>query len=306
MRELFIGDRRIADNTECWTIAELGHNHGGNYETCALMIEAAHQAGASAVKLQKRDNKALYTDEAYSRPYESENSYGDTYGAHREALEFGEEDYRFLKTISSDVAMPLFATPFDRASVDFLAKALNPPCFKIASSDIVNLDLIEYVAHQGRPMILSTGAASQHDVDRAVDLSWAINQYNVALLQCSASYPARPESLNLNVITTYRERYPEMVIGYSSHYSGISDAVVAYTLGARIIEKHFTLDRTSKGSDHAFSLEPSGFAKMVSYLHKARGMLGSKDKVVLPEEQGMIDKMRATTRWYTEVKDAVH
>jgi N-acetylneuraminate synthase/sialic acid synthase len=97
-----------------------------------------------------------------------------------------------------------------------------------------------------------------------------------------------------------------VVIGYSSHYSGVSDAVVAYTLGARIIEKHFTLDRTSRGTDHAFSLEPTGFTKMVSYLHKAQAMLGLHAKVVLPEEQGMIDKMRKTTRWYAEAKNAVH
>jgi N-acetylneuraminate synthase/sialic acid synthase len=183
------------------------------------------------------------------------------------------------------------------ASANFLMRVLDPPCFKIASADIINYELIDYVASLGKPIIISTGAATEGDVDRAMHVAYHHTQ-QVALLQCTAMYPAPAGSLNLNVITTYRERYPSTVIGYSSHYSGIADALLAYALGARIIEKHFTLDRTMKGSDHVFSLEPDGFKKMVSYLKNARLMLGSETKEVLPEEAGMIDKMRKTTRWW--------
>lgn len=313
MREITIAGHRIADDTDAWTIAELGHNHGGSLNTCKQMISAAAEAGADAVKLQKRDNRTLYTQEAYDRPYDSENSFGRTYGEHREALEFDLAQYRKLRVeaIACDVAF--MATAFDQRSADLLAtldpfpihSSLGLAAFKIASNDVINLPLLKHVAMFGKPMIVSTGAASQQDVDRAINTIWPINQ-RLAILQCTAIYPVRVEHLNLNVITTYRERYPELVIGLSSHYSGISDAIAAYVLGARIFEKHFSLDRTSKGTDHPFSLEPKGFSKMVSYLRKVRLMMGSKDKQCLDEEMPAIEKMRKSTRWYQELySDAI-
>ena len=304
MRELTIGNRTIDDSSDAWVIAELGHNHQGNLVTCKQMINAAAEAGAHAVKLQKRHNRGLYTEVAYDRPYTSEHSFGATYGEHRESLEFGADAYRKLDRHADEQGVAFFATPFDHQSADFLAEHTACPAFKIASSDLVNLPLLEYVAAFQRPVILSTGGGSAMDVDRAVN-TIARRNARLAILQCTAEYPVRVEHLNLNVIATYRERYQGCVIGLSSHYSGISDAVVAYVLGARIIEKHLTLDRTMKGSDHAFSLEPKGFREMTSYLRNTRLMLGSSDKTFLPEEQTMVDKMRATTRWYQEVINAV-
>lgn len=299
MRQITIAGQTISDDTDAWIIAELGHNHGGSMDTAHRMIEAAADAGANAVKLQKRANLSLYTTEAYNRPYTSENAYGATYGKHREALEFSANQHYDLAVEAQQHGLVYFATPFDAQSAEELATLVSVPVFKIASSDIVNLPLLREVAQYRRPMILSTGAATELDVERAINTVWPINT-QLALLQCTAEYPCAPERLNLNVISTYREHYPDIVVGLSSHYSGISDVIAAYVLGARIFEKHFTLSRASKGTDHPFSLEPAGFAKMVSYARKTRLMLGSGQKNLLPEEAGAIDKMRKATRWWQE------
>lgn len=290
MRRLVINGRLINDDSPAWVICEIGHNHGGSIDVCQHMIRAAADAGADAVKLQKRDNKTLYTKAYYERPYTSEHAFGATYGEHREALEFNPAGYRTLDEYSAECGVTFFATAFDCASAAMLAVNTACPAFKMASGDLTNTPLLKYVAAYQRPMILSTGAASDRDVDRAVNAVWPINR-QLALLQCTALYPAPADKLDLRVITTYRERYPDVTIGLSSHYSGISDVVAAYVLGARIFEKHFTLDRTSKGTDHAFSLEPSGFTKMVSYLAKTRAMLGSNEKVIRDEEQPALEKM---------------
>lgn len=301
MRELVIGGKRIADDTDAFNVAELGHNHGGSLDTCKAMIRAAAQAGADAVKLQKRDNRSLYTRAFYDRPYTSENAFGATYGEHRDALEFEACDYSTLFRDATAASTAFVATAFDKTSAFQLAKCvydyadervrqLGVDAIKIASGDLTNTPLLKYVANFGRPMIISTGAASQEDVDRAVNAIWPINQ-QLAILQCTAVYPAPPALLNLRVITTYRERYPDVTIGLSSHYSGVSDVVAAYVLGARIFEKHFSLDRTAKGTDHAFSLEPAGFAKMVSYLRQTREMLGSGIKDIAEVERPALEKM---------------
>lgn len=290
MRSITIAGNTITDDSEAWVIAELGHNHGGSVECATELIVAAAAAGADAAKLQRRDNRNLYTKAMYDRPYTSENAFGPTYGSHREALELKDADYLQLREVGRLTGITVFATAFDVASAEALLRTTDAHAFKIASGDLTNTPLLREVAGLGRPMIVSTGAADQVDVDRAVNTIWPLNQ-QLALLQCTAVYPAPPELLNLRCITTYRERYPEVTIGLSSHYSGISDVVGAYILGARIFEKHFTADRTLKGTDHAFSLEPAGFAKMVSYLRKAKVMLGSARKVIDDAERPALDKM---------------
>lgn len=290
MRELTIGTRRIADDEPCYTIAEIGHNHGGNVATAVKMIRAAEQCGVSAVKLQKRDNANLYTKALLDQPYDNENSFGATYGEHRAALEFGLQQYVSLRTIALFKGLDFFATAFDEASADFLAE-VDVPAFKIASGDLTNTPLLQHVARLGKPMIVSTGGGDWHDVDRAVNAIAAItNQF--ALLHCTAAYPVQDFSeLNLLAIVEFRARYPETVIGWSGHDNGIAMAVAAYTLGARIIEKHFTLNRAMKGTDHAFSLEPAGLRKMVRDLDRTRLALGDGVKRPFASEAGPLRKM---------------
>lgn len=272
MRQLAIDGKIISDDGDCYIIAEIGNNHQGNLATAKEMFSVAKECGADAVKLQKRENRDLYTSELYNKIYDNRNSYGGTYGEHREALEFGWEEYIELKNYAKELDITMFATAFDYPSADFLEK-LDIPAFKIASGDLKSIPLLTYIAKFQKPMVMSTGGGTMEDIQRAYDAIMPINQ-QLCILQCTAGYPADFEELNLEVITTYRQRFPRNIIGLSSHDNGIAMAVAAYMLGARVIEKHFTLNRTWKGTDHAFSLAPDGLRKMIRDLRRARKAKG--------------------------------
>jgi N-acetylneuraminate synthase/sialic acid synthase len=288
-RVLEIGSTVIADDGPCYVVAEIGHNHQGSVEQAKRLFDEAKRCGADAVKLQKRDNRTLYTADFYNKPYENENSFGPTYGSHREALEFGRSGYEELKAYAEDIGITFFATAFDLPSVDFLA-GLDLPAFKIASADLTNTPLLRYVAAVGKPVIFSTGAGTLDDVRRAYDTVAEVNT-QVAVLQCTAGYPAEWTELDLRVIETYRELFPDSIVGFSSHDNGIAMAVVAYVLGARIVEKHFTLNRALKGTDHRFSLEPQGLRKMVRDLQRSYVALGDGTKTMYPSEVEPATKM---------------
>ena len=284
-----IGQHEIGDHSKCYVIAEIGHNHQGSVDKARELFREAKLAGAHAVKLQKRDNRGLYTRAAYNKPYDNENSFGSTYGEHREFLEFGVKEYRELQAYAAELGVDFFSTAFDLASADFL-HALNVPAYKIASGDLKSVPLLRHVASFGKPVVVSTGGALLDDVQRAYDTIMPINQ-QLAILQCTAGYPAAFEELDLRVISTFRERFPGAVIGFSSHDNGIAMPVAAYILGARIVEKHFTLNRASKGTDHAFSLEPVGLRKMVRDLERTHKALGNGVKKIYDSERGPITKM---------------
>ena len=288
MRELILNGVRIADDAPCYVIAEIGHNHQGSLKKCMALFKAAKDAGADAVKLQKRDNKTLFTKEMYDSPYNSENAYGPTYGLHREALEFGKKEYEELISYSKEIGITFFATAFDIPSFDFLAD-LEMPAIKIASGDITYIELLADVETYGRPVIISTGGATIADVRRAHE---TLNGCPHAFLQCTACYPADFSQLDLRVIETYRALFPDTVIGLSDHDKGIAMAPVAYALGARIIEKHFTLDRTWKGTDQSFSLEPVGLKKLVRDLTRTHCALGDGAKKIYESELPPLSKMR--------------
>jgi len=165
MRKLIIDGKTIQDNGNAYVIAEIGHNHQGKLEIAKKMFRVAKECGANAVKLQKRDNPSLYTREAYNKPYDNRNSYGSTYGEHREALEFGWVEYQELFDYARELGITMFSTAFDFASAAFLAK-FDPPAFKIASGDLKNIPLLTHIAKFSKPMILSTGGATMEDVLR--------------------------------------------------------------------------------------------------------------------------------------------
>jgi N-acetylneuraminate synthase/sialic acid synthase len=281
-RTLDIAGREISDHTDCYVIAEIGHNHQGSIETCKELFDEAKGCGADAVKLQKRDNRSLFTREFFDKPYENENSFGLTYGEHREALEFGKADYRELQEYAAEIGITFFATAFDHNSADFLAD-IDMPAYKMASGDLKNIPLLRHVAEIGKPMVISTGASTFEDVERAVEAVMEVNP-QVAILQCTAGYPASWDELDLSVIQTYREAFPHNVIGLSSHDNGIAMPVASFVLGARIVEKHFTLNRVMKGTDHRFSLEPQGLRKMVRDLRRVRRALGDGTKRMYESE----------------------
>jgi sialic acid synthase len=284
-----IGTHEIGDHAPCYVIAEIGHNHQGSVDKARELFREAKLAGAHAVKLQKRDNRGLYTRAAYNKPYDNENSFGATYGEHREFLEFGMNEYRELQRYAAELGVDFFATAFDMASADFLGD-LGMPAFKIASGDVKSIPLLKHVASFGKPIVISTGGALFDDVQRAYDTIMAINP-QLGILQCTAGYPAAFEELDLRVVSQYRERFPGAVVGYSGHDNGIAMPVAAYVLGARIVEKHFTLNRAMKGTDHAFSLEPVGLRKMVRDLERTYKALGDGQKKIYDSEKAPIIKM---------------
>lgn len=288
-RKLVIDSFEISDDSDCYVIAEIGHNHQGDVEKAKELFRVAKECGADAVKLQKRDNRSLFTRELYNKPYEHRNSFGRTYGEHREFLEFGWDEYVELKKYTAELGMTFFATAFDIPSADFLAE-LDVPVFKIASGDLRNIPLLKHIAKFQKPMIISTGAGNMEDVRRAYKAIMPINP-QLAILQCTANYPTPPEEMNLRVIETLRREFPDVIIGLSDHYNGIAMAVAAYVLGGRIIEKHFTLNHTWRGSDHALSLEPIGMRKMVRDLRRARMALGDGIKRIYPSEEKALGKM---------------
>ena len=288
-RTLTVDGVEIGDGGGCYVIAEIGHNHQGDVEKAKQLIDAAKECGADAVKLQKRTNRTLYTRAYYDQPYDNEFSFGSTYGTHREALELSAGKYRELQAYARRRGIAFFATAWDFESADLLAE-LDVPAFKIASGDLLNTPLQRHVASFGKPIFLSTGGGTFEDVERAVETILPINE-QLCVLQCTAAYPAATEDLNLRVITTLRDRFPQLVIGLSDHQSGISMALIAYMLGARVIEKHFTLDHALKGTDHAFSLMPDGLRRLVRDLRRVEPALGDGVKRRLPVEAKPIEKM---------------
>lgn len=288
-RRFEIDGKVITDRSDCFVIAEIGHNHQGKLHQCFELFKAAKECGAHAVKLQKRNNEALFTRAMYDQPYDNPNSYGDTYGEHRNALEFGKSQYLELKAYAKELGITFFSTAFDVPSADFLMD-IDLPAFKMASGDLTNIPLLTYVAKLGKPMVISTGGGKMEDVRRAVDAIMPLND-QVAILQCTSGYPCAYEELNLRVIETFRREFPRNVIGLSSHDSGIAMGPVAYVLGARIIEKHFTLNRTLKGTDHAFSLEPTGLRKLCRDLKRTVTALGDGVKIQYESEKAPLKKM---------------
>lgn len=284
-----VNDKDIVQNDKAYVIAEIGHNHQGDMTKAREMLLAAKNAGASAVKLQKRNNIKLFTKAQYDQPYDNPNSYAPTYGAHREALEFDRVQYLELQSYAKELEIDFFATPFDFDSVDFLAE-MDMPAYKFASADLNNTPLQKRVAQLGKPIFLSTGGGTITDIHRACDAILPINP-QLVILHCTASYPADIKDMNLNSILTLQKEFSDQMIGLSDHENGIDAASIAYMLGARVFEKHFTLNRAWKGTDQSFSLEPEGLRKLVRNLSRIPLMLGSGDKKLLESEIKPLHKM---------------
>ena len=290
LRELKIENSIINEASKPFVIAEIGHNHQGSIDLCKKIIEAAAKAGADAVKLQKRNNKAQFTKKAYANSYNSENSFGKTYGEHREFLEFDKDQYVELINFSKKLGLIFISTAFDIPSLEFLID-VKVSAIKIASGDIVNHPLLLEASKANLPLIISTGASTFEEIDMAYKLI-SPQIKNFAFLQCTSSYPAKYQELNIRVITNLQEKYPETIIGFSSHENGISAPIAAYALGARIFEKHFTTDRTMKGTDQIFSLSPIGLEKLCRDLERMYYALGDGEKVVFESEKNPMKKQR--------------
>ena len=288
MTTISIGNRLVGDNHPALIIAEAGINHQGQVAIARQLIDVAAEAGADVVKFQKRTISRILTAEGLKRPYANANSFGDTYGEHKVALELDETAYRDLKAYTEEKGLIFLASAWDEESVDFLEK-LDIVAHKVASADMTNLPLLTHMAKTGKPIILSTGMAALDEVDTAVSHLRHFHD-KIIILQCTSTYPSKFEEINLRVIPQYRQRY-ELLVGYSGHERGISIPPAAVAMGACVIERHFTLDRTMKGGDHAASLEPHGLAKMIRDIRVVEMALGDGNKHMYEDEAPVRQKL---------------
>jgi len=269
-------------------IAEIGINHQGSVDLFKKMIIEAKRAGADAVKGQKREPKLCLTEEQYNRPYDSPNAFGKTYGEHKEALEIDRIGWEELLDFADQSGITLFASVFDVTSAQTM-RDLDTDMIKIGSAEVTKLELLEKVASYGLPTFLSTGMSTLEEIDQAVDI---LRKTNLTIMHTTSAYPCDLEDLNLRVIQTLQERY-KLPVGFSSHFAGVGGIdCAAVTLGATCIERHFTIDRTMKGTDQAASLEPHGFETMVRHIRAVEKALGSSEKRVLECEKAVRAKTR--------------
>lgn len=259
-----IGERRIGPGEPVFIIAEIGVNHNGSVARAKELIDAAVRAGADAVKLQKRHLPATYQADVLEHPERHEQGFSYLIPILKE-FEFGEPEYRELSAYAAERGILFFASAWDEPSVDFLLR-FDPPCFKVASADLINIPLIERLLEIGKPLIFSTGMASLDEIDETVSLLHR-RRATFVLLHCQSTYPAASDTLNLAMIGKLRGRYG-VPVGYSGHELGIHHTLAAVALGASVVEKHITLDRSLPGPDHTASLEPDEFKELVSRIRE--------------------------------------
>jgi sialic acid synthase SpsE len=298
MSVIYIGSRAVGEDEPCYIIAEAGVNHNGELELAKRLVDIAEEAGADAVKFQKRTVSDILISEALNRPYTVPTALGATYGAHREKLELSAEEWADLAAYARDKGITILASGWDPKSVDFLDE-LGIPAFKVASADLTNLSLLEHTAKKNKPVILSTGMSTLDEIDLAVETVRKFND-QVVLLQCTSTYPADNENINLRVMNTYRARYG-MLVGYSGHERGLAPTEAAVALGANVIERHFTIDRTMVGPDHAASLEPEGLRRLVRNVRNIEKALGSADKQVMDGEWSVRERLAKSVVAATEI-----
>ena len=260
-------------------VAEMGINHQGDMGTAHKIIAAAKEAGADWVKGQKRCIAEYLTPEQYNRPYDSPHAFGPTYGEHKEALEFSKDEWDELFRFGADIGMPMFTSVMDVTSAREM-NALGMDLFKIGSGEVNKIELLEEVKSFGKPILLSTGMGAEDEIAKAVDV---LRGADVTLMHCTSVYPCPSRLLNLRVISTLRETFG-LPVGFSGHHSSVGEDLAAVALGAVVVERHFTIDRTMKGTDQAASLEPKGLETLVRHIRSVEEALGSGEIRVLEEE----------------------
>jgi N-acetylneuraminate synthase len=271
---LIINNRQIGPGNPVYVVAELSANHNQRYEQAVKLVHAAKEAGADAVKLQTytADTLTIRSDQEYFRIG------GGTLWDGRTLHDLYQEAYTpwdwqpELMNVAADLRMDLFSSPFDFSAVEFLEQ-MNVPAYKIASFELTDLALIQRAARTEKPIILSTGMATLSEIADAVQAAREAGALQIALLKCNSAYPAPAEEMNLRTIPHLSEAF-DVPVGISDHTLGISIPITAVTLGACIIEKHFTLSRQAGGPDSAFSLEPDEFRAMVEAVRVAEKALG--------------------------------
>jgi len=289
---VLIADRAIGPGQPCFIIAEAGVNHNGDPGMARALVDAAVHAGADVVKFQTFRAVDLVTEWAPKAPYQLERTdAGESQFEMLRQLELSEEVHRDLIRYCQDQGIIFLSTPFDPGSADLL-EDLGLPAYKIPSGEVTNLPFIRHIGSKGKPVILSTGMSDLQEVSQAVEVLEETGNADIVLLHCVSSYPTRPEDMNLRAMETLRQtfRYPA---GLSDHTSCIEIPIAAVAMGASVLEKHFTLDKSLPGPDHQASLDSEELALMVASVRKVESAMGTGRKEPSSDES---DTMRAVRR----------
>ena len=282
-----IGSHFVGQAHPVYVIGEIGLNHNGDVDIAKRLIDVAADAGAQAVKFQKRTPEISTPDHMKNTPRET--PWGTmTYLEYRYRVEFDREQYIEIGDYATVNGLDWFASPWDEPSVAFL-EDLNVVAHKVASASLTDSSLLRALADTGKPVILSTGMSTIEQIDTAVEI---FDADNLVILHATSTYPLPPEEANLRMIDTLSQRYTGVPVGYSGHERGLQVSLAAVALGAVVVERHITLDRTMWGSDHAASLEPGGFEHLVRDIRIISEALGDGVKRVFPGELAPMAKLR--------------
>lgn len=286
-RETNVSDKYIGDGHPCFVIGEIGINHNGSIDIAKKIIAGAKSAGCDAVKFQKRTPEICTPKDQWY--IERDTPWGRmTYIDYRYKVEFGVDQYAEIDRYCNEIGIIWFASCWDEEAVDFIEQ-FNPPLYKNASASLTDLDLISKLKSLNKPVILSTGMSTMEEIETAVE-TFGLN--NLLLSHATSSYPAKNEELNLKMISTLKEKYPDVPVGYSGHEVGLAPTWAAVALGACFIERHITLDRAMWGTDQAASVEIGGFQRLISNIRDIEVSLGDGVKKVYDSEIPVMKKLR--------------
>ena len=284
-KNIKIGSYLVGDNEPCFIIAEIGINHNGDIEIAKKLIDASVEAGAQAVKFQKRTVEVVYSTDELLKP--RDNIFGKTNGDLKRGLEFGKKEYDIIDKYCKEKNILWTASCWDQDSLKFIMN-YEPKFLKIASASLTDSSLLIEHKNTNLPIILSTGMSTMEQIEKAVNI---LERKNLILLHCTSSYPCKIEELNLKAINTLIEKF-SLLVGYSGHEVGLATTVSAVALGSCVIERHITLDRAMWGSDQSASVEPIGFKKLVNNIRATEMALGDGIKIVYQAEKDIIKKLR--------------
>jgi len=282
-----LGNKKLTNDGPSYIIAEIGINHNGDINIAKKLIDVAKKAGCDAVKFQKRNPEVCVPEKQKKIMRETPWGY-ITYLDYKYKVEFEQEEYDIINEYCKKVGIHWFASPWDVDSVKFLSQ-YDIPALKVPSASLNDRELLTAMKETEIPIILSTGMSTQDEVDAAINL---LEGANLGVLHCVSTYPTPTSELNLNVLKTYQSQYPNLIIGYSGHETGLSTTYAAVALGAKIVERHITLDRSMWGTDHSASIEPHGLKTLVSNIRDIESAMGDGIKIVTPGEIPIREKLR--------------
>ncbi|NOQ75660.1 MAG: N-acetylneuraminate synthase [Crocinitomix sp.] len=285
-----IGNFTISEGSPVFIIAEAGVNHNGDIELAKQLIDVAVAAGADAVKFQSFITEELILDNVEKATYQKETTERtETQFMMLKKLEFAVDNMKLLKAYCKTKNILFLTTPFDEKSLELLDE-LDLEAYKISSTDTTNIGFIRKVAKKGKPVILSTGMCYMHEVEKAVQTIAEINP-NVVLLQCTSNYPVKANEVHLNVIKTFKNKF-NMVIGFSDHTPSIGASPYAVAMGAKVVEKHFTLDKEMEGPDHRASLDPEELKAYIAEIRIVEQYLGEGSKTPTESEKDTRNRLQ--------------